>query len=91
MGRSMADLTGWTGPLDLGPFRIGLRHRREIDLAALTDDELKERMRELFQSLVNSWRAGKDRQEAYLLVQGLRVCPDLRRLLSEQEAHDLGI
>ena len=31
----MAALTGWTGPLDLRPFRLALRHRLDVDLTAL--------------------------------------------------------
>ena len=87
----MADLTEWTGPLDLGPFRLGLRPQREIDLTALTDAELSERVRELFPKLVNSWRIDGTQEDALLLIRGLEHHPDLVALLSDQEAHDLGV
>ena len=87
----MADLRGWTGPLDLGPFRMGLRRPREVDLTALTDAELLERVRELTPALVESWRAGGHPDDEYLLVRGLQLCPDLSSLLSGEEAHDLGV
>lgn len=87
----MADLNTWVDPVNLGPFRLGLRHRAKIDLTTLTDAELIERVRELLPNLVNSWRAGRDREDEYLLVQGLQVCPDLSHLLSDQEAHDLEV
>lgn len=87
----MADLTGWTGPVGLGPFRIGLRRPREIDLSALTDSELLERVREFLPRLVVTWRAGNDPGDEYLMVRALQHCPDLSDLLSDREAHELGI
>ena len=87
----MADLSKWVDSVNLGPFRMGLRHRREIDLTALTDAELIERVREFLPRLVVAWRAGSDLGVEYLLVRGLELCPDLSDLLSEREAHDLGV
>ena len=87
----MADLKKWVDPVNLGPFRLGLRRPGEVDYTTWSDDELVERVRELLPKFVNSWRAGRDREDEYLLVRGLQLCPDLSDLLSEREAHDLGV
>ncbi len=87
----MADLSKWVDPVSLGPFRMGLRHPQEIDLKALTDAELMDRLRELFPTVVKAWRISATQEEARLVIFGLDVCPDLVSLLSDREAHDLGV
>ena len=87
----MADLSKWVDPVSLGPFRMGLRNQQEIDLTALTNAELIERVGEFLPKLVSSWRTGDDPGDAYLLVRGLRLCPDVSDLLSDEEARDLGV
>ena len=87
----MADLSKWVDPVNLGPFRMGLRNQQEVDLKALTNAELIERVRESLPRLAGSWRTGEDREDACLLVRGLRLCPDLSDLLSDEEARDLGV
>ena len=77
--------------MNLAPFRLGLRRLEEVDYTAWSDHELIERVRELLPALVNSWRAGRDREDAYLLERALGLCPDLSGLLSDQETHDLGV
>ena len=87
----MADLSKWVDPVSLGPFRMGLRHPQEIDLKALTDDELMDRLRERFPTVVKAWRIGATQEAARLVIFGLGVCPDLAGFLSDQEALDLGV
>ena len=71
---------------------LGLeRPQKEIDLAALTDDELMERLREFVAKMVNSWRVSGTQEDALLLLHGLDICPDLVNLLSLQEKLDLGL
>ena len=60
----MADFSRWVDPVNLGPFRLGLRPLPDVDYTTWTDDELIERIRELFPKLVHSWRAGKAREDA---------------------------
>ena len=44
---------------------LGLeRPQKEIDLAALTDDELMERLREFVAKMVNSWRVSGTQEDA---------------------------
>ena len=87
----MGDLKKWVDPVNLGPFRLGLRRPGETDYTAWSDDELVGRIRELLPKLVNSWRAGDDPNDAYLLARALSLHPDLKDLLSDQEARDLGV
>lgn len=88
----MADLTKWVDPVNLGRFRLGLRRPGAVDYTTWSDDELIERVREFLPRLVVTWRAGDDLGDEYLLVRSLQVCPDLiKNLLSDQEAHDLGV
>jgi len=92
----MADLSKWVHPVNLGPFRLGLQRPGERDYTTWSDAKLIERMRELTPALVESWRAREEsddaRQLEYLLEQALKLHPDLvSSLLSDQEAHDLGI
>jgi len=88
----MADLKKWVDPVNMGPFRMGLRHTEKVNYTTWSDDELIERMRELLPKFVNSWRAGDNRVDEYLLVRGLQSCPDLSALLlSDREKLDLDL
>ena len=65
--------------------------QRVIDLKALTDAELLARLRELFPTVVKSWRITATQVDARLVIFGIKTCPSLVEFLSGQEALDLGI
>ena len=70
----------------------GLKRRQEVmDVRALSDEELRERLRELFPTVVKAWRIDATQEAARLVIFGIKTCPHLVGFLSDQEALDLGV
>ena len=68
-----------------------VRRQVVMDVRSLSDEELRERLRELFPTVVKAWRIDATQEAARLVIFGLKTCPSLGQFLSHQEALDLGL